>query len=154
MQHDHAAAVRRRRSERGAALVECALVVPFLALLVLGTAEIGRLTRSQLALAQAAREGAQSAARGYSIERCVARVLNVAEQGGLIRDNVHTIALEYSSGGGYWETLVDSPSGTDNASRRGNLVRVRVRYRHPLISRMVFPGSQREMSHVMVARRQ
>ena len=154
MQHDHPAAVGRRRRERGAALVECALVVPFLALLVLGTVEIGRLTRSQLALAQAAREGAQSAARGYSIERCAARVLNTAEHSGLIRANVHTITLEWSADGGTWETLANSPSGTENASRRGHLVRVRVRYRHPLISRLVFPGSQREMSQVMVARRQ
>lgn len=153
MQHDHAATVRSRRGERGAALVECAIVVPFLALLVMGSVEMGRMTRSQLALAQAAREGAQSAARGLIIERCAARVRNTAERGGLIRANVYAIVMESSSNGSNWSALVNEGSGMENDARRGNFVRVLVRYRHPLTSRLVFSGGQREMSSAVVARR-
>ena len=46
------------RSERGLALVEFALVLPFLAMLIMGTIDIGRVYSLQHRLANAAREGA------------------------------------------------------------------------------------------------
>jgi hypothetical protein len=51
-------ALRRRRDERGMALAEFALLVPFLALLTLATIDLGRAYRLQHQLANASREGA------------------------------------------------------------------------------------------------
>lgn len=48
---------RRRADQRGAALVEFALVLPLLALLVLGTVDLGRAFRLRTRLENAAREG-------------------------------------------------------------------------------------------------
>lgn len=49
--------VRRRSGERGTAVVEFALVLPLLALLVLGTVDLGRVFRLQSRLTNSAREG-------------------------------------------------------------------------------------------------
>lgn len=46
-----------RESERGAAAVEFAILLPLLLLLVLGIAEFGRAFNAQITLTQAAREG-------------------------------------------------------------------------------------------------
>ncbi len=48
---------RRPTSERGAALVEMALVLPLLVLLVFGIVDLGRLLFTQIALHEAAQEG-------------------------------------------------------------------------------------------------
>jgi len=47
-----------RRSQRGAALLEFALVVPLLAVIVFGTVDLGRVSRLNTRLENAAREGA------------------------------------------------------------------------------------------------
>jgi len=54
-----AATLRRRRAkgERGAAMVELAIVLPVLLLLVFGIIEMGRLYNAQVTLTHAAREG-------------------------------------------------------------------------------------------------
>lgn len=49
---------KRRRRERGAALVELALIVPAVALLVMGTVDLARAYRMNIRLEGAAREGA------------------------------------------------------------------------------------------------
>ena len=49
--------VRRRSGERGTPIVEFALVMPLLALLVLGTVDLGRVFRLQSRLTNSAREG-------------------------------------------------------------------------------------------------
>ncbi|MDQ0619795.1 Flp pilus assembly protein TadG [Arthrobacter globiformis] len=51
-----------RESERGAAAVEFALLVPILIVLVFGIMEFGRAYSVQMSLANAAREGARSMA--------------------------------------------------------------------------------------------
>jgi len=54
--------VRRLRGERGAAVVEFALVVPVLILLVLGIVEYGKAVNAQATLSSAAREAARTMA--------------------------------------------------------------------------------------------
>ena len=49
--------MRTRQDERGAAVVEFALVAPLLLMMVLGIAEFGRAYHVQATLSQAAREG-------------------------------------------------------------------------------------------------
>jgi Flp pilus assembly protein TadG len=57
---------RRGASDRGAAAVEFALVLPLLLLLVFGIIDFGRALNAQITLTQAAREGARLAALGQS----------------------------------------------------------------------------------------
>lgn len=54
--------LRRMKSERGAAIVEFALVVPILLVLVMGIFEFGRMWYLQTNLSMAARQGARIAA--------------------------------------------------------------------------------------------
>lgn len=57
-----AATAARGRSERGAAAVEFALILPVLILLLLGLMEYGRVYSVQISLSNAAREGARTMA--------------------------------------------------------------------------------------------
>lgn len=61
-------------AERGAALVEFAVVLPFLLMLVIGIIEFGRAYNTQLSLQSAAREGARALALGNSSTAVTARV--------------------------------------------------------------------------------
>lgn len=54
----------RLRSDRGAASVELALVLPVLLLVVFGIIDFGRAYNSKILIASAAREGARVAAQG------------------------------------------------------------------------------------------
>lgn len=58
----------RLRSDRGAALVEAAIVLPVLVLLVFGLVEFGRAYNTQITLTHAAREGV----REYAITQDLA----------------------------------------------------------------------------------
>ena len=51
------------RSERGANLVEAAIVVPFLVLLLAGVADFGRAFQTYIVITNSAREGARTGAR-------------------------------------------------------------------------------------------
>jgi Flp pilus assembly protein TadG len=53
--------VRKKRNQRGTALVEFALVLPFLAILVFGTIDLGRAYQLQNRLKNGAREGGRQA---------------------------------------------------------------------------------------------
>lgn len=55
--------MRMRRDERGANLVEAALVVPILVLILAGVVDLGRAFSSYIVIANAAREGARAGAR-------------------------------------------------------------------------------------------
>ena len=54
--------MRRRRKERGAALVEMAVVFPLMVLVIVGTIEIGMAFKDYLTVSAASREGARIAA--------------------------------------------------------------------------------------------
>jgi len=53
----------KRENERGANLVEFALVIPLLLLMLVGVADLGRAFRTYIAITNAAREGARFASR-------------------------------------------------------------------------------------------
>ena len=61
-------------SARGSAVVEFALVIPLVALVMLGLVEVTVVARSQLEVSQAAREGARQAAAGPDPALAVAAV--------------------------------------------------------------------------------
>jgi Flp pilus assembly protein TadG len=56
--------VHRHRDERGAALVEFALILPILVLFVFGIVEFGRAYSARIELTAAVREGARAVALG------------------------------------------------------------------------------------------
>jgi Flp pilus assembly protein TadG len=55
---------RSERSDRGAAMVEFALILPILLMLVIGIIEFGRAYNTTVSMQAAAREGAREAALG------------------------------------------------------------------------------------------
>jgi hypothetical protein len=75
---------RRAKSERGAELIEFALVFPMLLLLVLGMVDFGFLFQRYEVLTNAAREGARIAVLpGYSAADVQSRVCNYIQGGGI-----------------------------------------------------------------------
>lgn len=60
--------MQRRRDERGAAVVEFALILPILVLFVFGIVEFGRAYSARIELTGAVREGARAVALGASID--------------------------------------------------------------------------------------
>ena len=69
---------RKSNSERGAAAVELALVLPMLVVLVFGIIEFGRAYNAKLHLSAAVREGARSLALGKPLTEVVTTVSNAA----------------------------------------------------------------------------
>ena len=76
--------LKRRSSERGAELIEFALVMPLLLLLVLGIVDFGFLFQRFEVVTNAAREGARLAVLGgYSTDDVKGRVNDYLEEGGV-----------------------------------------------------------------------
>ena len=67
-----------RRSERGAAAVEFALIIPVLLLLVFGVIEFSRLYNEQISLTGAARSAARVMAIGNNQGQAVTAAINAA----------------------------------------------------------------------------
>jgi Flp pilus assembly protein TadG len=75
---------KRMRSERGAALVEAAMIMPLIMLISVGIFEFGRAYQSSQVLTNAAREGARLAVlEGRTDEEVRARVNKYVTDGGL-----------------------------------------------------------------------
>jgi Flp pilus assembly protein TadG len=68
----------RSRDDRGAAMVEFAIVLPLLLVLVMGIIEFGRAYNTQVAIQSAAREGARELALRRSSSQVSAAVTNAA----------------------------------------------------------------------------
>ena len=81
--------MRRRRKERGAALVEMAVVFPLMVLVIVGTIEIGMAFKDYLTVSAASREGARIAALAGTDPQADCAVLigiaNLVTQGDLDR---------------------------------------------------------------------
>ncbi len=93
------------RSERGAELIEMAIVLPLLLLLIMGMIDFGFLFQRYVVLTNAAMEGARVATLpGYSSNDVIARVQSYATNGGVVgtvNAVVATVALP-GAGGGTW----------------------------------------------------
>jgi Flp pilus assembly protein TadG len=77
------ASTKRKRKRRGTAVVEFALVTPFLIILVLGMMEMSRMMMVKVALSDAARVGCQTGAMpGKSNQQIAADVLSVMSKSG------------------------------------------------------------------------
>lgn len=95
----------RWRDERGAELIETAVVLPLLLLIVLSIVDFGFLFQRYLVLTNAAMEGARVAVLpGYSVADAQSRATTYAASGG-VPGTVNAVATPVSlpgAGGGTW----------------------------------------------------
>ena len=142
---------QRRTTQRGAALVEFALVSTLLFLLLFGIIEVGLLLGDQAQVGAAAREAARSASVGSPI--------GVAETGGVnAGTGLHltpaNVFLEKSlDNGTTWLPLGDTVFSTNDAIAP-NLVRATVTYNHPLVTTFIFSGSTKLLTAKLVMQRE
>jgi Flp pilus assembly protein TadG len=142
---------RIRKLQRGAALVEFALISSLLFLLLFGIIEVGLILGDQSEVGQAAREAARSAAVSSTVETAETSAVTAGAGLHLTAANVY---LETSADGGTtWAALGDTATGTNNAVT-GNLVRATVTYNHPLVTTLIFSGSTKLLTSKMVMQRE
>ena len=67
-------ALRTVKSERGAAMIEMALMLPLLLLVLTGLIDFGRLFMAEIMVTNAAREGARMYSMGYSTADSTSRI--------------------------------------------------------------------------------
>lgn len=143
---------KRRTAQRGAALVEFALVSALLFLILFGIIEVGLLLGDQAQVGAAAREAARAASVGSTIENAEAGGVNA---GSGIHLTTANVSLEKSlDNGTTWIPLGDTPLGTNNDAIPGSLVRATVTYNHPLVTTLIFPGSTKLLTAKLVMQRE
>jgi Flp pilus assembly protein TadG len=122
-------------NNRGAALVEFAIVSVLLITLMLGIIEFGLLMKDYLTLSQSAREGSRSASLGSPTSVVQARVLNSAPT--LTVASI-VISAQKRPVGGSWSALGNSADGLSNDALAGDQVQVSLTYPHVLITGSFF----------------
>ena len=139
-----------RRRQRGAALVEFALVSGLLCLLLFGIIEVGLLFGDQALVGAAAREAVRSAAVGDPTATADSR--GVSGGAGLPLSAAN-IVLEKSTDGVVWVALGNAGTKNDALSNI-SLVRATVTYSHPLITSYLFTGGTKTLTAKLVMRRE
>ena len=140
-----------QKLQRGAALVEFALISGLLFLILFGIIEVGLILGDQAQVGAAAREAARAAAVGSTIEAAEAGGVNAGTGLHLTAASVY---LEKSlDGGTTWLALGDTVLGTNDAVS-GSLIRATVSFNHPLITTFIFTGSTRLLTSKMVMQRE
>ncbi len=123
-------------NDKGAALVEFAIVVSLLFTLVFGIIEFGLMMKDYLTLNQAAREGVRSAAVGSPTSVVETRVRNSAAT---LNAAQITITLQKRTDvTGAWGALGNSTDGQYNNALPGDQVRVLLAYPHTLVTGRFF----------------
>lgn len=103
---------------KGQALVEFALILPFLIVLIMGIMEFGWLVKNQLTVANATREGARTAALGKSTSEIISSIKDATSGVPGSADNL-TISMAYDDGdatNGYHYTIPLSDTTVDGVS--------------------------------------
>lgn len=119
-----------KRSERGANLVEFAIVLPLLVLILAGMVDVGRAFNSYMVIANAAREGARAASRlsCYSTD---------AAQRAVYKARIETAVLDEVAGSavlpGDLLPIVISPNPDTTCAQGSDEVRVTISYPYTTI---------------------
>lgn len=123
--------------QRGAALIEFALVMPLLIFLLLGIIEFGIMVMHQMTLEQAAREASRLAAVQDPTTEILERIENSTTN--LPNQDEVEVSMSYSTDNGttFAYALGDTPGGENNAPP-GSLVRITVDCPHHLVSGSFF----------------
>ena len=122
---------QHKQAERGAALVEFALVVTLLLTLVLGIIEFGLIAMDKLTITQAAREGSRAASLGKTVSEIETRVKGAAEA--LDTSRLHT-EMDYSTDNGSTYPFVLGDVAGENNAPNGSLIRITCGYPHHMIT--------------------
>jgi Flp pilus assembly protein TadG len=125
-------------NNRGAALLEFAVVVLLLLTLLFGIIEFGLLMKDYLVLNQAAREGARSASLGSPTSGVTARIQSTAAT---LKPANLTIALQkraMATTPGPWVALGNATDGLHNDAQQGDEVRAYLTYSHNLVTGSFF----------------
>ena len=140
------------RLQRGAALVEFALISSLLILLLFGIIEVGLILGDQAQVGAAAREAARAASVGGTVEAAQASAVNAGSGLHLATGSVY---LEQSvPPSPIWIALGDTVDGSSNNAVTGSLIRATVTYSHPLVTTLIFSGSTRTLTSKMVMQRE
>jgi len=91
---------KQKSQERGAALVELAIVLPFLLLLLMGTVELGLLFYNQQVLTNSSREGARSGIAHLTENEIIAIVENYCQNRLISFGTVPTVNTAVDGEGG------------------------------------------------------
>jgi len=145
---------RRVLENKGTALVEFSIVAILLLVLAFGVIEMGFLMKDYLTLNQAAREGARSAALGWSTTMIKQRVQSAAVGMTVVIDDIHLIKwpegttppTDWSS----WLTLGDGSVYNDAAA--GDYVRTHVEYEHRWITKIILSAPIKIKSDMVMRR--
>jgi Flp pilus assembly protein TadG len=146
------------RNQRGAALVEFAIVALLLFTLLFGIIEFGLIIKDYLTLSQAAREGARCAALRGTVAEVTERVENSAA--GFSQDQIDALTVtpgyRVQNNNGTWPTTwIEDALPAANSPDQEVQVKVRVTYPHPTITGSLFGlGSTIMLSGNMVMRRE
>lgn len=111
-------------NNQGTAIVEFAIVVPFLVLLLCGTMELGLMFYNKQILVNASREGARCAINPYCTSNPVTLVVNYC--------NTHMLIATYHGAGSL------SPNNVTVSTLSANRVRVSITYTYPLLFAFLF----------------
>ncbi|MBW3636162.1 MAG: pilus assembly protein [Armatimonadetes bacterium] len=143
-----------RRARRGQALVEFALVVILLIALVMGIIEFSVFGKNSLAIANATREGARTAAIGRTTTQIRERVARFASPLSVVSPD-GSVVLEVSNDKGVtYSTLGDNANGTENAAAPDALVRVRVSSLNRSVTGAFGALFNRQMQTTVIMRRE
>lgn len=127
-----------RGDNRGAALVEFAIVVLLLLTLVFGIIEFGLLMKDYMVLNQAAREGARSASLGSPTSVVTTRIQNSIPTLDVSRLTITLQKRTMSPSPGSWTSLGNSADGLTNDAQQGDQVRAYLAYSHRLVTGSMF----------------
>jgi Flp pilus assembly protein TadG len=144
---------RKHRSRRGVALIEFAMVVPWLVLMILGIMEFGWYAKNQLTVANATREGARVASLGRPVGEVKLRVRKSAAP---IKINDDDVTLQYSrDSGSTYINVHNKVSGTqiENDAPAGSLLKVTVTAPHRSLTSLSLFGSEIKVAVTMVRER-
>ena len=139
---------------RGTSIVEFALIVPVVLALLIGILESGWMSKNYLSVANAAREGARSAALGKSTTAVKTRVQNAARP---INVPAANIVLAYSPNNGTnYYAVGDTGTGdtAQNDAPAGSMVRVNVSITHQSLTRFFPYLNNRTIAVAVVMRRE
>ena len=126
------------KDNRGAALLEFAIVVLLLLTLVFGIIEFALLMKDYTVLGHAAREGARSAALGSPTSAVTTRIQQTAVS---LKSASLTIALQkrtMAATPGPWVALGNTTDGLHNDAQQGDEVRAYLTYAHQLVTGTFF----------------
>ncbi len=121
---------KRNKKRRGIALVEFALVIPFLLTMLIGIAEFGYVVRTNLTISNAAREGARTGSLGAKQPTIKSRVTSAAAPLDLTPAKGGDIVITQSLDNGTSYTSLPPDLANSNAVPIGAMLRVLVVTRH------------------------